>query len=122
MRTVLLVEDDPIFAETVVDLLSLAADCDVVSCLRASEALDKVQSKSFDLIMLDWQLPDMSGLDLLKKIKSINPDCIVMMMTGISDASALEAALDAGAIDILRKPFAAPQLIERTKLALNSNR
>ncbi len=119
MGSVLVIEDDQIFSETVVDLLTLAMDCQVDSSITGAQALVKVADRKYDLILLDWQLPDVSGYELLKKIKELRPDALVIMMTGMSDAQSLEAALDAGAEDVLKKPFAAPQLLERARIALS---
>lgn len=120
MGRVLLVEDDLIFAETVTDLLSLTLNCTVDSCIRGGDALNHLKSNQYDLILLDWQLPDISGINLLKQIRQTYPSARVIMMTGMSDPAALEAALDEGAEDVLKKPFAAPQLIERARLVLGS--
>lgn len=120
MPRVLLVDDDHIFVETVVDLLAIALDCDVEVCNLANQALLVLDSSTFAFIMIDWQLADMDGLELLKQIKQKQPNSRVLLSTGLNDQAALESALDAGAEDILRKPFIAGQLIERAKMMLKA--
>lgn len=58
-----------------------------------------------DIIFLDIVLPGVNGIEILKMLKKIIPDCIVVMMSGYATESKAKAALDLGAYDYLNKPF-----------------
>ncbi|MBN2891586.1 MAG: response regulator [Bacteroidales bacterium] len=75
-----------------------------------------------DLIITDWHMPEMSGIELLKKLNS-NPETKsipVIMATGVmTTVENLKTALDAGAVDYIRKPIDKVELVARTKSTLN---
>jgi DNA-binding NtrC family response regulator len=69
------------------------------------EALAKLTEEKWDIFMLDIKMPGMSGLELQKKIKEINPDSIIVMMTAYASVDSAVQALKQGAYDYLTKPF-----------------
>lgn len=83
------------------------------------ELLKKLRLETFDLLLLDWQLPDVSGLDVLlwiKKHLDIPPK--VIMLTGRNDEHAVVQALSIGACDYIQKPFRTAELVARVNNAL----
>ena len=78
------------------------------------------QGGSFDLLLFDINLPGMNGIDLLKKIRSMDEiaDCPVIMCTSVSNEIQLDEARQAGAIDVIIKPFQPSDLKEKVKAVL----
>ena len=69
------------------------------------QARKLVQSKKYDLALVDLKLPDTDGITLLKEIKDVNPDCEVVIITGYSTIKSAVEAMKMGAFDYLEKPF-----------------
>ncbi len=69
------------------------------------EGLRKARRESFDLIIVDLKMPDIDGLDVIKKIKEEQPDVMMVMITGYSTVDSATEALKTGAFDYLPKPF-----------------
>lgn len=87
---------------------------------RALLALDKHPTPPIDIAVLDWKLPDMEGISILKRMKS-NPatKCIpVMMVTGMDSQKDAALALEMGAGDYIRKPFGNDEFLARLRLTL----
>ncbi len=72
---------------------------------EGAEAIAKCETDSYDLVFLDIRLPDLNGIEVLKKIKQIDPNLIVMMMTAYGDIETVVEAMKAGAYDYISKPF-----------------
>ncbi len=88
-----------------------------------SAALEELESHLFDLILLDYRLPDMTGLDVLRKLRETDQDVVVIMMTAYSKIENAVEAIKLGAYDYIAKPFqmeemllAAEKALETTKL------
>ncbi len=91
----------------------------------ASSGLEKAQTLQPDLILLDLNLPDKSGLEVLKILSSSQPDSLVAMITGEQDSQATIEAMKNGAFDYIRKPFGIEELlvlIEKTKRFISVNK
>jgi two-component system, cell cycle response regulator DivK len=103
---VLVVDDNPINLE-LISLLLEAEDFDVVSATDAQEALAAIERKTFDLFVLDVQLPGMSGLDLLRLLRS-RPDtskCCAVIVTSYAMEADRATAADAGCDAYFAKPI-----------------
>lgn len=101
---VLIVEDDPDFAESLMIALGVR-NCHVDVARTGEEAIDKFRSLSYDIAFMDIKLPGKNGVESLSEIRGFCPAAHVIMMTGFSEAALLDRARQAGAVDILRKPF-----------------
>ena len=101
---VLIVEDDPDFAESLMIALGVH-NCDVDIARTGEEAIRKFKDICYDIAFMDIKLPGKNGVESLAEIRNFCPAAHVVMMTGFSEASLLEQAREAGAVDILRKPF-----------------
>ena len=69
------------------------------------EALEVFKKELIDLVLLDLKLPKMSGMEVLNRLKDHDPDCLVLMMTGLTDPKPAIEAMKMGAYDYLMKPF-----------------
>lgn len=77
----------------------------VFTAASGSEAIELLHASIIDLIYLDIGLPDTNGVDLIAKIRKINSDADIIMLTGINEAKTAIDSLRAGAIDYIVKPF-----------------
>ncbi|MGD9679572.1 MAG: response regulator transcription factor [Candidatus Obscuribacterales bacterium] len=109
MANVLVVEDDEFLQELLAECLS-ACDHTVELAGTGKDALTKMDSHSFDVILLDWQLPDMEGISILKQYRSGEGKAKVVMLTGMRDKAAEVKSL--GADEFLAKPFKMHEVIE----------
>lgn len=103
-RTVLIVDDDEIVRKQLENELRRAY-FKPLSASSGNEALAIVASMKVDIILLDVKLPDMDGIDLLEKIKSQNPACETIVITGYGCEEIAIRALRKGAIDYIEKPL-----------------
>jgi DNA-binding NtrC family response regulator len=90
----------------------------IVEAASADEALRKAADESPDIVLLDIMLPGTDGLAVLKQIKSSQPDCQVIMLTGLNTARTAFTAKAAGAFDYVTKPFDVEELRLRVEHAL----
>jgi putative nucleotidyltransferase with HDIG domain len=79
--------------------------CECIPSSNAFDALDKIRSDRFSLVMSDVCMPGMSGIDLLRFIKKYDPDMSVIMITGVLDLTTAVDSLKLGACDYITKPF-----------------
>ena len=117
MINVLVVEDDPMVAQLHEHYLSQIKGfelCDM--CRNGDEALRLLQSRSYDLLILDVFMPSMDGLQLLAKIRENGFDVDVIIVSAANDKDKIKQALRLGAVDYIIKPFE----FERFNLALNN--
>jgi two-component system, OmpR family, phosphate regulon sensor histidine kinase PhoR len=82
------------------------------------QAWEAFQKESFDLLLLDLMMPQMEGMELLKLVKGLNPDQIVIIITGHATIEAAVEAMKFGAYDFITKPFMPDQLRLSVKRAL----
>jgi DNA-binding response OmpR family regulator len=114
MAQVLIVEDEP-------DVLLLlenrvrAAGHGVESATDGETALEMIATRRPDLIVLDWMMPRISGIDVLERLRADDPDheVKVLMLTAKSQQTDIDRAYSAGADDYIVKPFSSRDLIER---------
>ncbi len=90
----------------------------VLSAATSDEGLKLVTVFTPDLVLLDMGLPDMSGLEVLKRIRVINPTLPVIVVTGNTDPQRAREALELGAVAYIDKPFDVPYLKRVVAMAL----
>ncbi len=112
--TVLVVDDDPTLRSIVCTML-YASRIQCVQVESAEEALDWLAKKSADLVVLDWGLPGMNGIELCQRLRRDFPhkSLPILFLTGHSSSTDLVEAFEAGADDFVSKPFRAPELRAR---------
>ncbi|MBK9142412.1 MAG: response regulator transcription factor [Candidatus Melainabacteria bacterium] len=117
MAKVLVVEDDEDFAMTLVDGLSGERHT-VEHVLDGDEAVDLLKVAEFDVIVLDWQLPSMSGIEVIRSYRASGGKTPIIMLTGKGEIRDKETGLDTGADDYLTKPFDLRELSARIRALL----
>ena len=100
----LLVDDDETLIETMARRFERKG-MDVAAARTAGQALDLAAERRFDVALVDLNLPDMSGVELLAKLKEHQPELEALMLTGHGSMESAVAAMKAGAYDYLTKPF-----------------
>lgn len=86
------------------------------------DGLEKLESAVFDLVMLDYKLPGMTGLEMLRKIRAGDEDIVVLMMTAYSNVEDAVEAMRLGAFDYVSKPFNMDELMLTVAKALETTR
>jgi len=90
------------------------------TCLTGHEGIRALQSAEYDLLLLDMKLPDMNGMDILRKIRRDKPSIYIIVMTGYSTVANAVEAMKLGAFDYLSKPFTDDELRISVKRALDN--
>ncbi|HLP48011.1 MAG TPA: sigma-54 dependent transcriptional regulator, partial [Candidatus Kapabacteria bacterium] len=101
---ILVIDDDPSIRNMLAIVLKKTG-YDVTCTDSGKTSLEKLKKESFDLIISDIKMPDINGIDLLKKIKSITPEIPVIMITAYASANDAVEAMKLGAEDYVTKPF-----------------
>src|ERR1700682_4535995 len=115
----LLVEDDNSVRNTVSTFLELEGYAvDAVSSTR--EALARLQSEHYPIVISDIYLDERTGLDVLQTARQRNPKCAVILMTGRGSMETVMAATRGGAFDYIAKPFELDRMLDTIKRAAAS--
>lgn len=118
-RSVLVIDDDPMIRQFV-ELVLHQAGYRVSSAATGAMGVEAMQASRWDLILLDIELPDMTGLNVLGVLRRQRVRPPVMMMTAKGDAVTVRVALEAGAAGYLVKPFTAHNLSRRVEAMLRA--
>ena len=103
-RAILLVDDEPQFREMLAEYL-VGESFEVLEAGSGEEALPQAPSWRPDLVLLDLMMAGIGGLETLRRIKIMQPDTCVIMVTAVDDLDVARSALTAGAADYVTKPF-----------------
>ncbi len=105
-----IIDDEPIIHEVLGDLLT-AEGYEVESSLNGEEALEKFSPDTSDLILLDLLMPGMNGIEVLKRIKKIDPQSVIIIITAYASVESAISAMKIGAFDYIQKPFKHDELL-----------
>ncbi|MEK2644587.1 response regulator transcription factor [Bdellovibrio sp. BCCA] len=114
---VLVVEDEQEIRELMA-LHLLRQGYKVIECSSAEEAVNELNRNNYQVFVLDWMLPGMSGVDIVEKIKAKNPQASVLMVTAKAEPQDIVQGLEKGADDYVTKPFNPTVFIARVKALL----
>ncbi|MCK4224779.1 MAG: sigma-54-dependent Fis family transcriptional regulator [candidate division Zixibacteria bacterium] len=118
MKRILVIDDDPKISKALTEFFN-PDHFEINSILKGSEAIKTLPNLSPDLILLDLKLPDMSGLELLKRIKEKDSDQPVIVITGYSSAQSAMECVKEGAYEYISKPFRMDELNNLINKVLN---
>ena len=110
---ILVVEDSPIIRNMHKIILTKLGYTNIVEAADGVEALNSIQEADPGLMLLDWGLPNMDGLTLLKKVRELGKKFPIIMCTADSEKSHVILAIQAGANNYVVKPFSAKTMIEK---------
>lgn len=119
-KKLLLIDDDPLIVRMYERVFGFAG-IDVVTSLLPAEGLAQVATVKPNLILLDIMMPDMDGLEVLRRLKSddATKTIPVIMLTNLSDEVRAKEAMKLGALDVMIKSDYSPkQVVEKVKAAL----
>lgn len=111
----LLADDHDLFRESVAAMVAADGSVTVVSVARIDAALASLASAPFDLVLLDYQMPGVNGLEGLKQIRSAAPSVRVAVMSGTTRRDLAEQALQAGAVGFVPKTLGVKAMIAAVK-------
>ena len=119
---ILVVDDDKQVREYLSRALSEVAGFSVEVAQTAEEALQKLQSVLFDLVLVDLKLPDMDGIQLITEIVNSKPDILTVLITGHASIDSAVEAMRRGASDYLIKPFDLDDMLSRLHRVLSEKK
>lgn len=108
-RQVLIVDDEPQIRNLLLELLSEDYICTVAS--SAEEAISYISKQKFDVVISDINLGGMTGVDMIPHVSAIDPDAVVLMISGDRTIDAAIGAMRVGAFDYIKKPFDFDQVL-----------
>ena len=100
---ILLVDDEAHIRKFVSMILRQLGQPVIIEASNGEEAIAAYRSENPDLVLMDISMPRMDGIETLKALKVIDPDCAVIMLTSIVSRETVEQALEAGALNYIRK-------------------
>lgn len=118
MKIKILVVDDELSMREFLSILLAREGYDVTVAVSAHEALNMMESTLFDLVLSDVNMPGLSGIELLARIKDKSPETAVLMLTAFSAAEQAVEAMKLGAYDYVCKPFKNEEIKQLIKNAL----
>jgi DNA-binding NtrC family response regulator len=119
-QKILIVDDEPEVAHALAQLMVREGLMPVVAADGPS-ALQLIQSESPDVLLVDFRLPGMDGMEVLRQSKKLNEDLPVILITAFAEVRGAVEAIRAGAHDYLSKPFRHPEVIRVVLRALNES-
>ena len=119
MHKVLVVDDDKVLQGSVKEALEYHHFY-VETADNGKEALNKVTSGQYDLVVMDVNMPEMDGIEALEQIKKYNPSIIVLILTAYSNVGDAVKAVKLGAFNYLEKPITSDSLVALIKRALKA--
>ena len=115
MKTkLLLLEDDLTLSETVIDYFE-EQGFDVLPAYDGQEAIELVYENSFDLLLLDVNVPELNGFEVLQKIRQEDNNTPAIFITSLNSMESLEEGFSSGCDDYIRKPFELKELLLRVQ-------
>jgi two-component system chemotaxis response regulator CheY len=112
-QRVLVADDSGVMRTIIIRSLNAIGVTDIVQAADGVEALEKFGQGTFDIVLTDWNMPNKSGLDVLKEIRAQGSDVPVIMITTENEKGRVLEAIQAGVTDYLAKPFDADRLREK---------
>ena len=113
---VLLVDDEIDFLEVMSQRMK-ARGLEITTAESAEQAISIIEKKSFDAVVMDFQMPGMNGMEALKIIKKNKPEMQIMLLTAYATIEKTVEVIKAGAMDLLEKPADIDALIDKIKKA-----
>lgn len=113
---VLLVDDEESFVEILAERMR-SRGLEVSCATSGREALKKAQEAAYDAVVLDLAMPGLDGIETLRRMRELQPDLQVMILSGRATVKTAVEAIQLGAIDIFEKPTEVETLVERIRSA-----
>ena len=121
MARILVVDDEKFIRMTLHQCLAEAGHS-VDAAVGGEHALEKLEAAEYDLILLDMKLPDIDGLEVLRRLRKRSPDVSVVMITAYGTVATAVEAIKLGAVDYLEKPFTPEEIRNTVQTVLSRER
>lgn len=121
MASILLIEDDLTFSRILEGFLTKKG-YQVIISNKGKDGLKTFETKSFDFVLLDYRLPDITGMDVLLEIKKVRPSVPVVIMTSFTDIRTAVKAIKSGAYEYITKPVNPDELLMILQQALKKEK
>ncbi len=115
---ILLVDDEQDMCDSMADVLRLDADYDITLTTSPHEGLRLAKGEEFDLIMVDYEMPEMDGVELVEAIKAVKPDALIFVLTAFISHKLIKEAKEKGAGRVLSKFMWPDELLQIIREAL----
>jgi len=112
MATILIVDDAAFMRQMLKDIVTRGGHIVVCEAENGLVAVEKYKIFKPDLVTLDVTMPEMDGIEALKRIRTLNPDAEVIMCSAIGQQYMIVQAIQAGAKDFIAKPFQQERVLE----------
>ncbi len=122
MKKILAIDDDQAVLNYLNIMLLQTGAYAITPLVNSSRAFHELKSNNYDLLLLDMDMPDVSGLDILKHIKEKGIDIETIVLTGVEDVELAVSAMKLGAFDYLTKPVDNDQLLKVISTVLENRR
>ncbi len=109
----LVVDDSAVMRKVLIGALSRANITDVDQAADGAEAVEAVERESYDLILMDWNMPNLLGIDAVRAIRANGKTMPIIMVTTEAEKSRVIEALKAGAQNYIIKPFAPAAIVAK---------
>ncbi len=119
MHKILVIDDDPVVVQLVSGILRKKG-YEVLTAKEGNAGLELLRQQNPDIVITDYQMPGMSGIDVLGKIRELDDTIPVIMLTAYGDASLTIRSMKTGAFDFIEKPINPRELLETVKNGLQS--
>jgi two-component system KDP operon response regulator KdpE len=113
---ILVVDDEPQIRRAMRVTL-VTEGYEVADARSGNDALDRIHSEKYDLVLLDINMPGITGIETCRQIRLVSDVCIIMMTVRDKESDKV-TALDVGADDYVTKPFSMPEMLARIRAAL----
>ena len=100
---ILLVDDEPHIRVFVSLILKSLGGPKIYEANNGEDAVAAYQKDKPDVVLLDVNMPHLDGIQTLRKLKELDPDCVVIMLTSLANRETVEKALELGAVNYIRK-------------------
>lgn len=100
---ILLVDDEPHIRKYIGLILKQMGSPTIIEAGNGADAITTYQSQNPDLVLLDVNMPHMDGIEALKRLKEIDPNCVVIMLTSLANRETVQQAVELGAANYIRK-------------------
>lgn len=114
----LVVDDSMTIRRIVVKALAMVGISDAAEAGDGTEAIEALKTAAFDVILMDWNMPKLSGIETLRRIRAGGNKTPVIMVTTEAEKSRVIEAIKAGANDYLIKPFSPDQLAAKVRAVI----
>lgn len=101
--TVLVVDDEAHIRKYVTLIVKTLGITSIIEATNGAEAIATYEREKPDLVLLDVNMPQIDGIETLRRLKQIDPDAVVIMLTSLANRQTIEGALELGAANYIRK-------------------